>query len=55
METHNSFKYENCKIQIDILPKDRGGKFALDRPLSYGLLFQILHYLVKLENHHFRK
>ncbi|PIV21415.1 MAG: hypothetical protein COS40_07615 [Deltaproteobacteria bacterium CG03_land_8_20_14_0_80_45_14] len=35
MGTHKSFKYENCKIQIDILSKDRGGKFALDRPLSY--------------------
>lgn len=52
--THKSFKYENCKIQIDILSKGRGGKFAIGRPLSYRLLFQILHYRGKLENRSFR-
>ena len=33
IRTHQSFKYENYKIQIDILSKDRGGKFVLDSPL----------------------
>ncbi len=35
MGTHKSFKYENCKNQIDILSEDRGGKFVLDSPLFY--------------------
>ena len=39
MGRHTSFRYENRKIQIDILSKDRGGKFVLDSPLSYYLLF----------------